>query len=278
MYGKIFSQMYTGTLGTRGPWQALVTFQQMIVLANKHGEIDMTAEAISRLTTIPLEIIEIGLRELVLPDVKSRSPDEEGRRIVLIDSGRSWGWRVVNYDHYRKIRSEEDRREYHKLYARERRAKEKESTDSVNDSQQFNPQSTESTKALGSKQEAKDQKKEHSTAKRGARIMDGFQPSPESIEWLRTHRPDLGAKELTEGFVDYWQAEAGAKACKLDWDKTWRNWARRQSKVWRHNGTNQSQDASGKKPIYIPERRRPVDPAKGLQHVADILKAAGVET
>ena len=26
MYGKVFVQMYDGTLGTQGPWQALVTF------------------------------------------------------------------------------------------------------------------------------------------------------------------------------------------------------------------------------------------------------------
>lgn len=28
-------------------------------------------------------------------------------------------------------------------------------------------------------------------------------------------------------FADYWQALPGAKAVKLDWEKTWRNWIRR---------------------------------------------------
>lgn len=122
MYGKIFSQIFDGTLATKGPWQALVTFEQLIVLANKHGEVDMTAEAISRRTTIPIDYIRIGLEALVLPDPDSRSPDEEGRRIVLIDPTRTWGWRIVNHEHYRKIRSEEERREYHKQYMRKRRA------------------------------------------------------------------------------------------------------------------------------------------------------------
>lgn len=122
MYGKLFVQMYQGTLATKGPWQALVTFQQLVILADKHGQVDMTPDAISRITTIPLEIIETGLQELSKPDSESRSPLEDGRRIVPLADNRSWGWKVVNYEHYRKIRSEEERREYHRQYMRKRRS------------------------------------------------------------------------------------------------------------------------------------------------------------
>lgn len=121
MYGKLFVQMYDGTLGTKGPWQALVTLQQLVILADKHGTVDLTPEALSRRTTIPIEIIAVGLAELEKPDPESRSPDEGGRRIVRLSKNREWGWRIVNHGHYRKIRSEDERREYHKLYARKRR-------------------------------------------------------------------------------------------------------------------------------------------------------------
>lgn len=114
--------MYNGTLATKGPWQALVTFQQFVILADKNGVVDMTAEAIARQTTIPLEIIKEGIERLQEPDLDSRSPDEDGRRIVLLSDHRNWGWRVVNYGHYRKIRSEDERREYHRQYMRKRRA------------------------------------------------------------------------------------------------------------------------------------------------------------
>jgi hypothetical protein len=116
MYGKIFAQMYDGTLARKGPWQALVTFQQFIVLSNKRGEVDMTADAISRRTTLPLEIIEEGIKHLLEPDSESRTPDLDGRRIVPLSEARPWGWRIVNYEHYNKIRSEEERREYHRQY------------------------------------------------------------------------------------------------------------------------------------------------------------------
>jgi hypothetical protein len=144
MYAKIFAQIYDGTLCTQGPWQALVTFQQLLVLADQHGVVDMTPSAIARRTTIPLEIIDQGISALLLPDPESRTPTEGGRRIVPLSADRAWGWRVVNYEHYRQIKREEDRREYHAKYWRENRsprAKAAGSTDqqSLNITQQAQP-------------------------------------------------------------------------------------------------------------------------------------------
>jgi hypothetical protein len=108
--------MYKGTLAMVGPWQALVTFQQLIVLADINGVVDMTADAITRETTIPIEIITTGIEALEKPDPQSRSPDEEGRRIVRLRENSNWGWRIVNYQHYRRIKSEEERAEYQAQY------------------------------------------------------------------------------------------------------------------------------------------------------------------
>ena len=125
MYGKLFASMYDGTLATRGPWQALVTFQQFIILKDKGGIVDMTADAIARRTTIPIEIIKIGIAALEQPDSESRSSELDGRRITLIDPSRPWGWQVVNHEKYNKIRSEEERREYMKNLMANKRAAEK---------------------------------------------------------------------------------------------------------------------------------------------------------
>jgi hypothetical protein len=113
MYTKIFAQIYDGTLCTRGPWEALVTFQQMLILADQQGVVDLTPSAIARRTTIPLEIIEMGISALLLPDPESRTPTEEGKRIVPLSASRSWGWRIVNYKRYRELKREVDRRDYH---------------------------------------------------------------------------------------------------------------------------------------------------------------------
>ncbi len=114
MYAKLFRQMYHGTLATDGPWEALVTFQQMLILADKDGVVDMTHKAIARETTIPLEIITQGIDVLEQPDPESRTPDEDGRRIIRLSEHRSWGWRITNYPKYRQLQREEDRKAYHR--------------------------------------------------------------------------------------------------------------------------------------------------------------------
>ena len=144
MYGKVFASMFDGSM--YGHWQAIVTLQQMIVLADQDGTVDMTAEALSARTSIPLEIIAVGIAELEQADLKSRTPDEDGRRIVRLSPSRDWGWRIVNYRKYRAIRTAEERRDYMRQYQRLRRAKgtppestarKQESTKSTNGSKQY---------------------------------------------------------------------------------------------------------------------------------------------
>lgn len=105
MYGKIFTNIYEGTL--YGKWEALVTFQQLIVLCDADGIVDMTPHAIAARTSIPLEIIQKGLDTLGSPDPFSRTPDQEGRRIELIDAHRPWGWHIVNHKKYQQMQDAE---------------------------------------------------------------------------------------------------------------------------------------------------------------------------
>lgn len=126
MYGKIFASMYDGSI--YGKWKAIVTFQQMIALADKDGVVDMTAEALAARTSIPLDIISEGIETLEAPDQVSRTPDEEGRRIVRLDADRPWGWRITNYQKYREIRTAEERREYHRQYYHKKRKKTQQSS------------------------------------------------------------------------------------------------------------------------------------------------------
>lgn len=125
MYGKLFASMYDGTLATKGPWEALVTFQQMVILCDETGVLDITHEALSRRTTIPIEYIRKGIRALEKADPSSRTPTEGGRRIVRLSNDRTWGWRIVNYEYYRGIRTQEERRLYMRNYQRDRRKNEK---------------------------------------------------------------------------------------------------------------------------------------------------------
>jgi hypothetical protein len=100
----------------------MIIFQQLIVLCDWHGIVDMTPEAISRRTNIPLEIIQYGIKALQEPDVGSRSPLMQGKRITLLEpEHRNWGWLIVNHEYYRNLQSAEDRREYMRGYMEKKR-------------------------------------------------------------------------------------------------------------------------------------------------------------
>lgn len=121
MYGKIFDSIYDGTLAE--DWRALITFQQMIVLCDADGVIDMTPSAISRRTGIPIEHIKAGIQILESPDPYTRTEGEEGRRIKLLEDHRPWGWYVVNHEKYKSLQDADTVRAQNR--ERKRRQREK---------------------------------------------------------------------------------------------------------------------------------------------------------
>lgn len=128
MYGKIFDSIYDGTLAE--DWRALVTFQQLIVLCDADGIVDMTPYTISKRTGIPIEHIEAGLRVLENPDPYSRTPDEDGKRIQLLDpDNRPWGWYIVNHAKYRGYHDADAIRVQNRERKRKQRERERDSLD-----------------------------------------------------------------------------------------------------------------------------------------------------
>jgi hypothetical protein len=94
--GGLFGQpisFYCGS--TCGRWPMLAVWLSICPLADRHGHIDMTPEAISALTGWPLDLLREGIRQLC-------EPDPEGRWLELVDPSRSWGWRVANYRVHRE--------------------------------------------------------------------------------------------------------------------------------------------------------------------------------
>jgi len=108
VYGKIFESIYDSSLAE--DYLTRLVFMDMIVLADKDGLVDMTLWALCRRTNIPQEIIEDAIVKLESPDPNSRSTTKDGRRIERLNEGRSWGWRIVNYHHYRQKGSTEEKR------------------------------------------------------------------------------------------------------------------------------------------------------------------------
>lgn len=56
---------------------------------------------------------------------------------------------------------------------------------------------------------------------RGTRLPDGWQPSPEAVQFARDL--NLNPDSVTAEFVDYWRGVPGQRGRKIDWDATYRN-------------------------------------------------------
>lgn len=119
MFAKVFEQIFSSSISE--DYVLRHVFMDLLVLADSDGVVDMTMEAISRRTNVPLKIVKKCIEELCKPDTKSRSHNDEGRRLKPLDSKREWGWIIVNYEHYRNVRDEDARRAYFRDYMRQRR-------------------------------------------------------------------------------------------------------------------------------------------------------------
>lgn len=129
MYAKLFASLYQGTL--RGNADGLLVFTNLLAHCNQLGVVDIHPRAISEEIGISVERVREALKMLQSPDVESRTPDEEGRRLLPLDDHRDWGWRVVNHSKYRAIKNEDDRREQNRISQEKWRNKNKPSVSTV---------------------------------------------------------------------------------------------------------------------------------------------------
>lgn len=113
MYVKLFASLYQGTL--RGCSDEILVFTNLLAHCDAAGVVDKHWRAICEETGLPRDRVEKAISNLEAADPESRSPEQEGRRIVKLDEHRAWGWQVVNYTKYRDIKDAETRREQNRI-------------------------------------------------------------------------------------------------------------------------------------------------------------------
>lgn len=121
MYAKLFTQIFDSSIADN--WKHRHVFEDILKLADQEGIVDMTPEAIAARTRMPIEMVKAGIAHLESPDPRSRTKDQEGRRLVRLDPEREWGWLIVNYTKYREIKKQTDRKAYMADYMRKYRQK-----------------------------------------------------------------------------------------------------------------------------------------------------------
>jgi len=108
-YTPVFDTVFSGSLYGRYPDTAAWLF--FLAMADWQGHVDRTPEYIAGVTGMPLKALRGCIDRFTAPDPHSRSQAFEGRKLVLIDVSRAWGWKVVNIEVYRKKASDRNRTE-----------------------------------------------------------------------------------------------------------------------------------------------------------------------
>ena len=215
MYAKLFSSLYQGTL--RGRSDEILVFTNLLAHCDKEGYVDKHFRAIAEETGISQDRVMEAIGILERPDLESRSPEAEGRRIVRIDDHRAWGWQVVNFLKYRGIRDEEARRETWRKSTAKRRAGQHLSTH-VNTGQ---PPSTHTDTDTEADTELP------TTKKKSAGKPLTLSRKTGTVDELKAYAESIGLPESDgEAMHDHWTANGwknGANPVK-DWQAGIRKW------------------------------------------------------
>ena len=221
-FTKLFSSITSSTVwmepsGTRLTWIA------MLANCDRKGRVFASMPGLAHLARVTLVEAEIAIRTFLAPDPYSRTPDNEGRRIVEIDGG----WQLLNHEKYRGIRDEETIREAKADYMRRKRAEDKSgtvtSTGSTVERGGSNQKQIQMQMQKQIQKQDLDQKPK--AGARGARLPADWEPSEELKAYATSKLVDW--KLELEAFRDWWAAAPGQKGVKVDWDATWRTWVRR---------------------------------------------------
>ena len=231
MYGKVFSSIYDGTL--YGHWEAIVTMQQLIVLCTPDGMVDMTPHAIAARTSIPLKIIEKGLKLLSNPDPHTRTPGDDGRRIVLMDAHRPWGWVIVNHSKYQHMQDADTVRAQTRERVRKHREQKRLVTDGNGQKRHSDSDSsTPLTPLSGGDGSATPRRKRQRLP--ASPCPSTFNVTEEMSVWaVEQGLPAVRVMPETAQFLDRHRAKGDTFS---DWVSAWRTWIRNAVKFAQERG------------------------------------------
>jgi hypothetical protein len=105
-FTKLFGSLIHSTIWREKNHVRLVWIT-MLAMVNRHGVVEASLPGVADAARVTIEECEDAIAKLSSPDPYSRSKDHDGRRITTVDGG----WRLLNYETYRKRMSQEDQRE-----------------------------------------------------------------------------------------------------------------------------------------------------------------------
>jgi hypothetical protein len=89
--GIVNSSVWAESLATRVLW---IT---MLAMSDENGFVSSSKSGLLRAANVPVDDFDVAIKTLESPDVESRTPDNNGRRVEKIDGG----WVILNFMKYR---------------------------------------------------------------------------------------------------------------------------------------------------------------------------------
>lgn len=123
---KLFSSITESTIWGE-PYALRIVWVTMLAMADRDGVVGSSIPGLARRANVTLEEAQAAVSAFTSPDLFSRTPDDEGRRIETI----AGGWRLINYYKYREMQSPEEVREKARLRKQRQRSKQEQSVTSV---------------------------------------------------------------------------------------------------------------------------------------------------
>ncbi len=168
-FTKLFNTIVTSTI-----WQeddkTRIVWITMLAIADASGVVSASIPGLASVANVDTEAARAAIRKLESEDPDSRTKDFDGRRIESIEGG----WHILNYNKYRRMLSEEERREYKARWIADKRDVDKSRQSSTRRRQK----STMSTQAEGEAEADKEK-----SGANGSR--------PQSVEdWLKELESD----------------------------------------------------------------------------------------
>lgn len=213
MYVKLFRSILTSTVWME-PNHILRTWLTLLLLCDSEGYVNISIPGIAKEAHITVDECRDALAKLEAPDPESQHKEEEGRRIIRI-GGDVPAWHVVNYLHYRKLRDENQKREYMREYQKEYRRKRKSAK-----------LAEVGISGQGLAQEEEEVEVEEDVKKK----RDG-RFAPPSVQEVITYTAEKGYHFSPEGFVAFYQSKGWKvgkepmkdwKAACVTWENRWK--------------------------------------------------------
>lgn len=115
-FTKLFGSLLASTVWRESD-KVRIVWITLLAMTDQRGIAEGSIPGIADLARVSIEDCETALGRLQEPDQYSRSPEHDGRRIVPVEGG----FLVLNHAKYRAKLNEDERREYKRRWAAERR-------------------------------------------------------------------------------------------------------------------------------------------------------------